>query len=149
MTTFAIFKRQFRTSSNQRLGSAFGRMFWMTKHTNTKTRCATTRSKAPEKTVRGGQSAVFTQNLKISWLYTELGTKLGCVLVPRTQIRCIPRTISEPFYSKRALSRRCAVFQSKLLKCMTKNCFANMELFLSTGKKTLSDFFKEKLTICV
>ena len=53
---------------------------------NTKTRCATTRSKAPEKTWRGGQSAVFTRrNLKISWLYAETEPKLGGVLVPRTQ----------------------------------------------------------------
>ena len=34
----------------------------------------------------GGQSAVvIRQNLKISWLYIETETKLGCVLVPRTQ----------------------------------------------------------------
>ena len=51
------------TSSNQRLGSAFGRMFCMTLHTNTKTRCTTTRSKAPEETWRGGQSAVFTRRI--------------------------------------------------------------------------------------
>ena len=60
------------TTSNERLGSAFGRIFWMAWHTNTKTRCATTRSKAPVKSWRGGQSAVFTRrNLEISWLYRD------------------------------------------------------------------------------
>ena len=68
--------------SNQRLGKCVRDS---AEYTNTKTRCATTRSKAPEKT--GGEANLqsLRRNLKISWLNTEIETKLACVLVPRTQ----------------------------------------------------------------